>query len=117
MLNKELPVLGSIVNYVRVDSENEIHVGKGIVRSLHLSPDDRLMVQVKDNEDNAWNIDLFCVNASSRDVELYGRMIKNVNLISSEGNELIKGMVTDYNERVEGGYSTVLGEPVECESL
>jgi len=116
-MKNTLPELGSVVGYVRVDSEKAIHVGSAVVRSIFLSPDDRLMVQVKDREDNAFNVDLVCINPSRGLVKKYEDMMVEVSRISSESNDAIKDMVEGFNETIDDIYNNTIGNPIKIEAL
>ena len=117
MTNENYPLLGSKVKFIRVNQETSaLSDGVGIVKAIMLDPNNRVQVQVHDGV-NAWNIDIVCVNPSNGVKALYADLIKNVQAISEEGNELVRSTVEVYNENVKLAYDAVLGEPVNVDSV
>ena len=117
MTNENYPLLGSKVKFIRVNQETSaLSDGVGIVKAIMLDPNNRVQVQVHDGV-NAWNIDIVCVNPSDGVKALYADLIKNVQAISEEGNELVRSTVEVYNENVKLAYDAVLGEPVNVDSV
>ena len=112
----EYPRLGSKIEYIRPTVEGEIISGVGMVKTIYLSDDKRPMVQVKDGE-NAWNIDLFCINPTDEETEQYGAMIAEVRRVSEEGNKKISILAAEYGEMVSNRYVDLFGEAIDLEGF
>ena len=121
MNTAEYPALGAKVKYIRTTDEGKILDGVGHVQAIFLDPNKRIMAQVKDIpiakdvERQVYNIDFYGINPNDQVKKEYGKLIKDIQATTLEGNKLAKEVVDQYNEKVEQQYSSLLGAPVEFE--
>lgn len=107
------PEIGTTVKFIRVDTEKkEVTGGEGTVRAIFIDPKGRLMVQVMDEDKQARNIDLACVNPSLELRTKYEALNIEIEEITEEGNNLVKETVEVYNKKVDDAYSRLLGNPL-----
>jgi len=112
---KMYPALNESVSYARADEKGVTHTGTGKVQAIFIgSPDRRLMVQVKDETEAAWNVDLAMINPTEEELAAYRDAVKEVQAITEEGNGKVKAIVDEYNDKVQGIYVSVLGNAVEA---
>ena len=117
MNTNELPKLGTKVNYYRFEKgdgakvKDKFKSGRGIVRSLHLNMDKRIMVQVADGE-AVYNIDAVCVNCSDATKQSYKDMVVGVQAVADSSQKKAQAIVDEGTKAVEELYTATLGEPV-----
>ena len=111
MNTAEYPQIGTSVSYLRADDDGQVHQGNGIVQAVFLDPNKRIQAQVRDGEE-AWNVDLFCINPNDDTRKAYAKLIKEVQGLTDEGNKLVQKTVSEYNDKVKAAYDAVIGEPV-----
>ena len=105
--------LGDKVTYIRQDKEkNEPVEGEGTVRALFISPEKRIMAQVKDG-DEIYNVDFATLNHDEFFLEAYKEVLAKVKEVTKEGNEKVQDIVKEYNAKVDALYADILGETIE----
>lgn len=108
--------IGAKVKYIRnvpdvETKENTYKEGEGVVVAVFLNPDRRPMVQIKEG-DSTFNVDVACINPSEDDKERFKAMTEKVDAIAAEGNQKIKDIGVEYNNRVQAEYTAFLGYPL-----
>ena len=104
--------LGEDVNGLSFNPEsNEFDSVSGKVSGLFVDPHGRQFVQIKRKEGSAVNVDMFTVNAPSKDRQKYIDVIKAVTEAQKKGNERIesiqKEIVEESNAVINALYATL----------
>ena len=92
------------VSAMRVCEDMTTEAISGEVRSIFISPDDRVMVQIKTADGKAYNVDALTVDASPEALSAYTAAMLEVDRVSKEGNAAVRALVEDYNNRVSEIY-------------
>ena len=111
--------LGQKVSFIRQLPDGTIGSGTATFMAMHLDQNKRVMAHLKADEklengqDNFFNTDLLCVDASDEFKAEYERMTQEVKALQTQGNNEITEITAAYNLRVDACYTALLGEPVE----
>ena len=106
--------IGSEVKYLRHDAELEVHEERGVIRSIMMDADNRLMIQVLQDGDKEKprNVHYATINYDQSMIKNYKDVLQDIRSIADEGTEIQMETVKLYNGKVQEITNVVFGEPV-----
>lgn len=106
--------IGDKVKYVRLNAENKVEEGEGVVCAVLLDHTQRLVYRLQDTlkKDKVFNADGIALNANAATKKRYIDHYFAVRKYSDEQNAKLKKLAEESNAEVERMHTAVLGAPV-----